>query len=613
MSIELPNYLTRLGLGKANSLDPAEQQEGVAFLRKWGSEKCLRTICWESRPHPSDPAGWVQSWLHDRDLMERRDVDSDARAGRQREIYYRVTGRAFSSERPAKLFAQRSLMLGNRNRDTGRGGDAVAMQVEKLSLSESRIDGHFDAASQLGYQEWTCVFANHNFEDQEARFQVQLPPGGVVSRLTLWVNGEPQEAAFSSIAKVKAAYKDVVTVQRRDPVMVNVCGPDRVFVQCFPVPRNGGTMQIRLGITAPTGSGKFSLPYIVEKNFSLASKLEQQVWIQGNATFTSSDGEYKSAVVKEVQAITAQFPERAFFNNTEFTLADAPQVKVWTEDPFAADGEKFLIRTLEKRTVPALGKPIFVLDGSKSMRGSLAQIRSSLSGQEVLFAADTVRIMAADRLTEDDFNGGCDNTAALVKALSQAQANPGSVIVWIHGPQPVMLGSKQQLLQLIERGRAAAAIYDIQLNPGPNRIAEILMPTQILQAGPAARDLSAWVVQLQQSSEQSVPVYSRSATQPADGIRVWDQLARHSVFEELMRLNFNSMPELPAELTAKAARYQLVTPWSGAVVLETKQQYDKFGLTPVDPSSVPKVPNVPEPGTMALLAPLIWFGLRRKR
>ena len=37
---------------------------------------------------------------------------------------------------------------------------------------------------------------------------------------------------------------------------------------------------------------------------------------------------------------------------------------------------------------------------------------------------------------------------------------------------------------------------------------------------------------------------------------------------------------------------------SGAVVLETKQQFDQAGLTPVDPQSVPVVP---EPGTLALL------------
>jgi hypothetical protein len=45
--------------------------------------------------------------------------------------------------------------------------------------------------------------------------------------------------------------------------------------------------------------------------------------------------------------------------------------------------------------------------------------------------------------------------------------------------------------------------------------------------------------------------------------------------------------------------HQLVTPVSGAVVLETKAQFQKYGLTPVDPSTVP---SVPEPSTLILAA-----------
>jgi hypothetical protein len=47
-----------------------------------------------------------------------------------------------------------------------------------------------------------------------------------------------------------------------------------------------------------------------------------------------------------------------------------------------------------------------------------------------------------------------------------------------------------------------------------------------------------------------------------------------------------------------AARYQLVTPLSGAVVLETAEQFRETGLEPADPATVPAIP---EPGTWALL------------
>jgi hypothetical protein len=48
-----------------------------------------------------------------------------------------------------------------------------------------------------------------------------------------------------------------------------------------------------------------------------------------------------------------------------------------------------------------------------------------------------------------------------------------------------------------------------------------------------------------------------------------------------------------------AIRYRLVTPLSGAVVLETAAEEKAAGLEPGDPH---QVPTVPEPATLALLA-----------
>ena len=116
---------------------------------------------------------------------------------------------------------------------------------------------------------------------------------------------------------------------------------------------------------------------------------------------------------------------------------------------------------------------------------------------------------------------------------------------------------------------------------------------------------------MEQPTEHQIAKYERSATPPSDGAKVWDQLARYAAFDQLMRKT-QTADLMPAH-TAQAARYQLVTPWSGAVVLETKAQFDKHGLTPVDPKTAPEIPVVPEPSTVALLLPMLWLGLRRRR
>jgi hypothetical protein len=59
----------------------------------------------------------------------------------------------------------------------------------------------------------------------------------------------------------------------------------------------------------------------------------------------------------------------------------------------------------------------------------------------------------------------------------------------------------------------------------------------------------------------------------------------------------------------------LVTPVSGAVVLETKAQYQAAGLTPVDPLTTPAI--IPEPESWALLilgtGVLVLWHRRQKR
>jgi hypothetical protein len=607
--VEAPVYLTRYGVEQANSVDEEKSLSGVQFLRRWGSSTRLSHICTESSARPSDSAGWVLKWAqgHGTDSWGR---GFQQRGGRMREIYYQVTGRSLSDEpRSRPLFDGRSAW--DRGFDNARGGDSVGQQTQGLALTESRVDGHLDQASSLSYQEWTCVFTNQSTQAGEARFQAQLPPQGVVSRLTLWVNDEPREAAFSSVSNVKAAYKDVVVVQRRDPVLVNVCGPDRVFVQCFPVPANGGKMKIRLGITSPIINGSVLLPHLLERNFLLSHSLEQQVWMQGSAPFVCTQPELASADTKGMQALTHALPRSTLTKPTEYILGGKSADVAWTEDPFASDQEKFLIRTWEKVTRPPMGKPIFVVDGSDSTRSRLSELKQWLGSKEVILAGDTVHTVAMDRLQESHFQGGCDNTAALILALSQAQKSPGSVIVWFHGPLPLMLGSKEKLLQLVAKGRTPADIYDIPMQVGANRIAEVLTPYQIIQPGPRLPSVAAWLATLEQPTESMVAKYQRSATPPSDGSKVWDHLARYAAFEQLMRQR--QLGEIMPAHTAQAAKYQLVTPWSGAVVLETKAQYDKYNLTPVDPKTVPDIPVVPEPSTMALLLPMLWLGLRRRR
>ena len=63
---------------------------------------------------------------------------------------------------------------------------------------------------------------------------------------------------------------------------------------------------------------------------------------------------------------------------------------------------------------------------------------------------------------------------------------------------------------------------------------------------------------------------------------------------------------------ALAISHQIVTPVTGAVVLETSQQYREAGLQPVDPGSVPTIPE-PEIWLLLLVVGILVVPLLRHR
>src|SRR6185436_12440072 len=168
-----------------------------------------------------------------------------------REIYFRVSGRAFNSVPAPTVRTGRGVWaeLNEWTWDEDQGGERVGGRIKGLFLHSSRLDTTINAEAVWSYTEWTMEFRNDSQQQREARAQILLPPGAVVSRLTLWVNGEEREAAFAGRSQTRQAYEKVAIQQRRDPVLVTTAGPDRVLMQCFPV-QPGGLMKVRLGITA---------------------------------------------------------------------------------------------------------------------------------------------------------------------------------------------------------------------------------------------------------------------------------------------------------------------------------------------------------------------------
>lgn len=612
--------MTNVGMTMSQSNDEATAARGVRMIRRFGSETVLLRACYDL-PTNYWPYG----------SLEWRGWDRSSR-DQARITYYRVTGRQFNAVPPPQLIGFRSEMTSDFQFDPDLGGTAVNSRVTDLELDASRIDAVVDSDALTAYTEWTMTFRNNSSTAREARAEIALPPGGVVSRLTLWINGEEREAAFAGRGQVRQAYQEVAVAQRRDPVLVTTCGPDRVLMQCFPVPE-GGTMKVRVGITSPLtpetmSKALYVLPRFAERNFGVPDGVKHSVLIESSHEILAGG--------KRSRSYHAALTDQQLAHPVIECERDPDVHRVWTPD---RDGDHAIVQELAQAKSALPPRSIFIiLDGSKALektKGEVAEALDHLTTDErfsVIAAGDEVtEITPMQQVSTKSIDaaqaglakfrniGGIDNRLALLRALYMASGQPNSTIVWVCGPQPFEADSRtEQILQWLERHPGETTIHALSTGGGRNNVTAELDRTGAISAVPRLGEVGDDLMRLFarwnggsiEVTRKRVPI-----TEVAGAVKGSSHVARLWARDEVMRIIRRGDPRLHPDAAEFAADYQIVTPVSGAVVLETKQQYDEHGLKPVDPNSTPSV--VPEPASLLALgigfAGLASLALRRRR
>jgi hypothetical protein len=629
--------ITYIGLDMAASTDAARSLQGVRLLRAVGHEGTMLAACRGRSREFGSPFGSWNLWGDPVPLNVAQI------------IFYRVTGKTYGSVRAnngvaAAFESDTSKLDPDGTGEIGGADGRNAWLMDHLSLASSRMDGTLDPDAALGYLEWMMVFKNTSSVQQEAVSQVQLPPGGVVSRLTLWVNGEEREAAFAGKGKVQAAY-DAVVRARRDPVIVQSLGGDRISVRCFPVPPNG-EMKIRFGVTAPmqfeAGNEVWMrLPHFIERNFTVRRETQHAVWFEAKQALESSTGSLKPEHPSEkLFAVRGALPHAELAKDFPAIRAHrtAAITEAWTRNPHSPSGE-IIRQRIEPQATTAPQRTVFVLDGSIGMSDYAAPLAEALArlperGEFAIVAASDEVIElepmqpasaanlrdAAKQVRDFSFTGGQNNWPALARAWDLASQQPDSAIVWIHEPAPLRFDGGASLLQRWHRRPGGPRLFDVQTRKGTNSIGEEIGAVSAVKTiarlgglGPElTRMFEHWRNGDQRFAVTREKLLARNFTAPAEAKETSAHLARLWAFSEVTRLA--GIPSSSDQATQLAATYQLVTPLTGAVVLETAAQYERAGLEPVKAGATP---TVPEPEEWALMITvtlvLLWMWYQRRR
>jgi hypothetical protein len=635
VALDVPPTATRLGIQWAASEEPSQRERGLGVLRSFGDGDLLLRLCYGSAGRPS---GLLSALLMfgDNLFAPQKLVISQAQA---REIYYRAYGVPFNA-RPAPLQNGNRLQFADFQFDDDLGGTQVGGRLRGLHLVSSRMDGSISGDDAVAYLEWTVEFRNSEPVEREVRMQVALPPGGVVSRATLWVNGEEREAAYGGRNEVRAAYQRVAVQQRRDPLLVTTKGADRVLAQAFPVPRNGGTIKFKLGITAPLdianpSKAQLTLPAIVDRNFSFAADSSHKIWIESKQALDASAA---SLSASRVDARLFRIEGAIMDRNLARTR---PMISVERDSAASRVTARLgehepIVQQIIASSAPATGTLMLVIDGSARLASVGARLVQALEsipdGFQVgaILASEPVRSVApapwsgeqrariAALLRSASFFGGQDNTPALAAALLMLEAKPNATLLWIHGPQPVNFhDGTARLEQATSRLRQVPQLVLYGVEPGPNEILPdapwAWSARSLPQTGAIDTDLADLFMRL--SNSAATMVIERTQGQPAGGLTQGsDHIARLWANHRTLELLRTGPSANRAAAAALASRYQLVTPVTGAVVLETRQQYDESRLTPASATSVPTVPE-PHEWMLILIAGafLIWLVLGNRQ
>lgn len=633
VALDTPQAITRHGLQLAASTDADQRTRGLALLRSWGSRDLLLDIANGRSMRPAGPISILMSFG---EIGPFRSAMPPVGWQQAREIYYRVTGEAFTTAAAQPNPRQATLFAGTWDSDLG--GTQVGGVVPHLSLASSRIDGSINADDALAYIEWLFEVRNDGPAMSEARLSIALPPGAVVSRVTLWVNGIEEEAAFAGRAQVRAAYERVVR-RSRDPFLVTTNGADRILAQAFPVMPNGGIMKFKIGITAPLeldslDKGRLVLPAITDRNFAVGTEVRHSIWLESKRDLTVADRGLSVVPLSPAGTrVTGEIGDRGLAAARSVIHVSRDATRTRSSAVNSETGSA--VQEIVAGAAPSVRSLMLVVDGSAAtkphVRAILAGLDSLPDGLRVglVIAADQPTTIAAapwtpehrarlrEVLLKESFIGGADNTEGLIKAVLASPGGDDARLLWLHGPQPVRFAAtRARFEQVKDRVRSMPALSLYALAPGPN-----MMLNDAPWAGhaadiPATGDITSDLKRAlrRMTGQDPVPLIRRTLVEGPDlmsepqlpqpiaatatGSSHIVRLAAHDAIMATLR---KTDAAVQTNAVALAGLHRLVTPVSGAVVLESKRQYQEAGLVQGTKGEPGKVPTVPEPHEWMLI------------
>lgn len=265
VAAEARPWCIRIAEEKALSNIASQREDGWKILRELNPEKEILMECSDSRA-----AGLCGLFL-------------PIKSGTQHQLYFTLTGKPYSF----KDIASTDLAS---MPDDYLSRHVVGDKVPGLSVTRSSLTGVLHPDTLSSTLDWTFVFKNQAQSPKELRAEVGLPPGAVITGLTLWNKGEPKAAAFAASGKAEKYLTSSSNVSQDSPAVVTDLGHGRMLLHCTAV-KDGEELKVKLRMVTPlkpegSRSSTLALPRLIAENFEVGG--EHQIRLRSSQALSST-------------------------------------------------------------------------------------------------------------------------------------------------------------------------------------------------------------------------------------------------------------------------------------------------------------------------------------
>ena len=510
-------------------------------------------------------------------------------------------------------------------------------ETEKIKILESMYDSRHQAQERLwsgdkletgnvisniriypeyriAYTEKILSIRNNNDRRswrnrQEAIYTFHLPEGGVVTSLSLWINGKEEKGILTTKSKADSAYKTIVGVERRDPSLIHWQEGNTVTVRVFPCTPDENR-KFKIGITAPLRKEGKKLVY---ENIYFDGPSGSNATESIHTVFTSQPSEIffpfkfsetgKGYVVNknykpywEICFTPGSLSEKAFtFNNKSYTIEDYwpsfeefnPEIiyldinNSWTRTEFME-----LWKQVKTKKVYACNDSLIRLDDENAEKvfAELSRNNFSLFPVHQIKCPDKALVISKSSavspnlqdLRESTFG---DNLSAYLKLARQVRwFNIGNEL------SPYVRTLKELRVFIYSQG-SNADLY------------------ALLRDGKYIRNQETDTSVVIDNAQIQITETNETLTGNAP-----DHLLRLFAYNHIMKKisgSYFDPDHSDTSIIAEAQKAYVVSPVSSLIVLETKKDYEDFGIKDSENSlknaSMKSSGAVPEPHEWMLI------------